>query len=210
MKVAVIDFGMGNLRSVAKALEHVATNARVRVTDDKAIIRQADRVVFPGQGAARDCMAALRRRELAEAVIDAAAAKPFLGICMGLQVLLRHSAENGGTGLLGIIAGDVARLPGGVDAAGGKVKVPHIGWSRVGQTAAHPLWGGIADGAWFYFAHSYFVRPARAGAQSGETRYGQTFTAALARDNLFATQFHPEKSARDGLRLLQNFIEWKV
>ena len=208
-KIAVVDYGMGNLRSVSKAVEHVAGGAEVRVTDDPAYIAAADRVVFPGQGAARDCMAAIGEHHLNRAVLNAAATKPFLGICMGLQVLMRHSEENGGTPLLGLFAGDVRRFDGmAVGDNGLPLKIPHMGWSRVHQVQAHPLWEGIADESRFYFVHSYRVVPEDVSLIAATTDYGVRFTAAIARDNLFATQFHPEKSADAGLQLLRNFVNW--
>jgi len=210
MKVAIIDYGMGNLRSVSKAVEHVAPKAEVRVTDDHAFINAADRIVFPGQGAARDCMAAIGEHHLNEAVLKAANEKPFLGICMGLQVLLQSSQENGGTDLLGLFPGTVERFPADLSHAGEKLKVPHMGWNEVSQSSAHPLWHGIEDNARFYFVHSYYVKPADSALNCGQTFYGMDFSCAIARDNLFAVQFHPEKSAQHGLRLLKNFIEWNI
>ena len=207
--IAVIDYGMGNLHSVRKALEHVAPGAEVVVTDDAALIAAAGRVVFPGQGAAPDCMAEIEAHGLRHVILGAAAEKPFLGICMGLQVLFDHS-EEGDTPCLGLMAGRVKRFPDAAmrDAAGNKLKVPHMGWNNVGQTGAHPLWAGIEDGARFYFVHSYFAQPADPGVTAGESSYPFPFTCAVARDNLFAVQFHPEKSAAAGLRLLQNFVSW--
>ena len=210
MKVAVIDYGMGNLRSVSKAVEHVAPDADVRVTDDATFIGDADRIVFPGQGAARDCMAAIGEHHLNEAVLNAAHNKPFLGICMGLQVLMQHSEENQGTDLLGLIPGQVIHFPHGMYQNGEKLKVPHMGWNEVKQTTDHALWNHIEDNDRFYFVHSYYVKPQDDSIQSGETEYGLPFTCAIARDNLFAVQFHPEKSAHAGLTLLKNFIDWKI
>jgi len=208
--IVVIDYGMGNLRSVSKAIEHVAdAGDRVEVTDDPALIRAADRVVFPGQGAARDCMAAISDHHLNQAVLEAARSKPFFGICMGLQVLMAFSEENDGTELLGLIPGRARHFPEMRDADGYRLKIPHMGWNRVHQTHAHPLWEGIAEGSRFYFVHSYFVEPEDETRVAGTTDYGVTFASVLAWDNLFATQFHPEKSAEDGLRLLKNFIDWK-
>ncbi len=210
-KIAVIDYGMGNLRSVSKAVEHVAGDAEVRVTDDPRFIDGADRVVFPGQGAARDCMAAIGDHHLNQAVSNAAQNKPFLGICMGLQVLMRHSDENGGTALLGLFAGEVRRFDGlAVGDNGLPLKIPHMGWSQVRQVGSHPLWRGIADQSRFYFVHSYRVVPEDVSLIAATTDYGVRFTAAIARDNLFATQFHPEKSAGAGLRLLENFVNWSI
>jgi glutamine amidotransferase len=209
--IAVIDYGMGNLRSVSKAIEHVAEGAdRVVVTDDPKLIKEADRVVFPGQGAARDCMKAISDHHLNQAVLDAANSKPFLGICMGLQVLMEFSDENEGTELLGLYPGKVRHFPEATDAAGRRLKIPHMGWSEVHQAHSHPLWEGIQDQSRFYFVHSYYVDPAENDLTAGTTEYGVTFASVLARDNLFATQFHPEKSADMGLRLPKNFVNWKI
>lgn len=210
-KIAVLDYGMGNLRSVSKAIEHVAGNAEVRVTDDHQYISAADRIVFPGQGAARDCMAAIGEHHLNQAVLEAAHNKPFLGICMGLQVLLQTSEENGGTELLGLLKGTVERFSGKVKGENGlPLKIPHMGWSCVEQTTDHPLWQGIDQNSRFYFVHSYFVAPEDQELIAAETDYGQKFTSAIARENLFAVQFHPEKSADAGLQLLENFVNWQV
>lgn len=210
-KIAVIDYGMGNLRSVSKAIEHVAGNAEVRTTDDPGYIAAADRVVFPGQGAARDCMAAIGEHHLNQAVLRAAESKPFLGICMGLQVLMRHSEENGGTRLLDMFDGEVKRFDGlAMGDNGLPLKIPHMGWSPVHQVVAHPLWEGIADNSRFYFVHSYRVIPEDVSVIAATTDYGVRFTSAIARDNLFATQFHPEKSADTGLQLLRNFVNWSI
>jgi glutamine amidotransferase len=209
-RIAVIDYGMGNLHSVAKAIEHVAARGdRVRVTDDPGLILNADRVVFPGQGAARDCMAAISQHHLNRAVLEAAAGRPFLGICMGLQVLLEFSEENEGTDLLGLLPGRVRffGLQHGDD--GVALKIPHMGWNQVHQARAHPLWAGIPEDSRFYFVHSYYVDPRDPGLITGTTDYGVTFTSVLARENLFAVQFHPEKSADHGLRLLANFVAWQ-
>lgn len=209
-KIAVIDYGMGNLRSVSKAIEHVADGAEVRVTDDADWISDADRVVFPGQGAARDCMAAIAGHHLDVVVRDAACHKPFLGICMGLQVLTEWSEENGGTELLGLFMGRVKRFDGlARDDRGLPLKIPHMGWSPVEQRREHPLWAGIPDHARFYFVHSYRVVPEAPSLVVSTTDYGVRFTSAIACDNLFACQFHPEKSAEMGLRLLKNFVEWR-
>ncbi len=208
-KIAVLDYGLGNLRSVSKAIEHVAPEAEVRVTDDHDWIRAADRVVFPGQGAARDCMAAIGEHHLNQAIREAVQSKPFLGICMGLQVLLDFSEENGGTELLGIVPGRVVRFADDMPGENGlPLKIPHMGWSRVEQVQSHPLWAGIGDGSRFYFVHSYHVVPDEEALAAGVTEYGVRFVSALARDNLFAVQFHPEKSADAGLRLLENFVKW--
>ncbi|MHB1401880.1 MAG: imidazole glycerol phosphate synthase subunit HisH [Thiobacillus sp.] len=207
--IAVIDYGMGNLRSVSKAIEHVAPAAKVMVTSDPAVIAAAGRVVFPGQGAAPDCMREIDARGLRQVIIDAARSKPFLGICMGMQVLFEHS-EEGDTACLGILPGAVQRFPheAMVDADGNKLKVPHMGWNNVHQAVPHPLWAGIEDGARFYFVHSYFVQPTSPGVIAGFSHYPFPFTCAVASGNIFAVQFHPEKSQNDGLTLLGNFVTW--
>ena len=211
MHIAVVDYGMGNLRSVAKAIEHVAPGAEVEVTSDPARVAVAERVVFPGQGAMPDCMRELDARGLRGAVIDAARAKPFLGICIGLQMLFERSAE-GDTPGLGILAGRVRRFPatGLQDADGRKLKVPHMGWNRVRQVIDHPLWNGIPSDSRFYFVHSYFVEPADTTIIAGTTAYPAGFTSAVAKASLFAVQFHPEKSHAAGLRLLANFVDWNA
>ncbi|MFZ5492901.1 MAG: imidazole glycerol phosphate synthase subunit HisH [Pseudomonadota bacterium] len=204
----VIDFGMGNLRSVAKALEHVG--ARVRVSGDPAVIRAAARVVFPGQGAIGACVSRLAGHGLAEAVREAAQSKPFLGICLGLQALLEHSEEDGGVPGLGLFDGRVRRFADGEILPGGeRRKVPHMGWNQVSLTRPHPVFDGVADGAWFYFVHSYYVCPRDEEPVLAHSQHGSTaFACALARGNLVATQFHPEKSHHAGLRLLANFASW--
>ena len=201
---------MGNLRSVSKAVEYVANGAEVLVSDDPVCIKHADRVVFPGQGAAKDCMRAISDHQLNEVIVGAARQKPFLGICMGLQVLMQHSDENDGVSLLGLIAGNVIRFPHTLQYEGEGLKVPHMGWNQVRQTMEHPLWQGIDDGCRFYYAHSYLVQPENRNIQSGQTEYGLPFTGAIAQDNLFAVQFHPEKSSHAGLQLLRNFIRWDI
>ena len=208
-KIAVIDYGMGNLRSVWQALVHVADGKEIIVTADPDVVAGAERVVFPGQGAMPDCMRELDARGLRSAVIDAAQTKPFLGICIGLQMLFEQSEEGNVPGL-GIFAGPVRRFPAGkmVGASGEKLKVPHMGWNRVSQTRSHALWNGIEDGARFYFVHSYFVDPVDRACIAGTTDYGIPFTSAVARDNIFAIQCHPEKSAQAGLALLSNFVRW--
>jgi len=207
--IAVVDYGMGNLRSVWQALVHVAEGREVIVTADPAVVAAAERVVFPGQGAMPDCMRELEARGLRPAVLEAAKNKPFLGICIGLQMLFEHSEEGDVPGL-GVFAGHVRRFPAEqmVDAQGNKLKVPHMGWNEVMHARAHPLWNGIADGARFYFVHSYFVDPVDRACVAGTTDYGIPFTSAVARDNIFAIQCHPEKSAQAGLALLDNFIRW--
>lgn len=208
-RIAIIDYGMGNLHSVAKAIEHVAGAAdEVRVTDDPAYILAADRVVFPGQGAARDCMAAISQHHLNQAILDAAAGKPFLGICMGLQVLMGFSEENGGTDLLGLFEGKVRFFGLQHEQHGLPLKIPHMGWNQVHQEQPHPLWDGVPQDSRFYFVHSYYVDPQDASLLAGRTDYGVNFASVLAKDNLFAVQFHPEKSAEHGLRLLANFVQW--
>lgn len=200
--VVVVDYGMGNLRSVQKAFEHVADDARIVISSRPEEVRRADRVVFPGQGAMPDCMRYLRESGLEEAVCEAAARKPFFGICVGMQMLFEHS-EEGNTAGLGIFAGKVTRfLPDAVH------KVPHMGWNQVAQTLPHPLWTGIGNGERFYFVHSYFCTPTDPAVSTGVSHYTTPFTAALSRDNIFATQFHPEKSHRAGLTLYKNFLDW--
>ncbi len=207
--VAVVDYGMGNLRSVAKAVEHVAPGDRVLVTSSAADIAAADRVVVPGQGAMPDCMRELTGRGLRSAVIAAAAEKPFLGICVGLQMLFGH-AEEGNVSGLSILPGRVPRFPAEAMVApdGSRLKVPHMGWNRVVQAESHPLWSGIEDGTRFYFVHSYYVEPETPELIAAWTDYGIPFTSAVTRDNIFAVQFHPEKSAQAGLQLLGNFMRW--
>ena len=208
--IVVVDYGMGNLRSVWQALVHVAHGREVIVSADPMQLATAERVVFPGQGAMPDCMRELEARGLREAVLEAARNKPFLGICIGLQMLFEHSEEGDVPGL-GIFQGQVRRFPTDkmLGADGHKLKVPHMGWNEVRQTQAHPLWQGITDGARFYFVHSYTVDPLDRACISGATDYGIPFTSAVARDNIFAIQCHPEKSAQAGLTLLSNFINWK-
>lgn len=207
--IAVIDYGMGNLRSVSKAIEHVAPDRRVVVTSDPAVVAAAERVVFPGQGAMPDCMREMESRGLRPALLEAARSKPFLGICIGLQMLFGRS-EEGDTPGLGLLPGVVRRFPAErmVDAQGGKLKVPHMGWNEVEQGMGHPLWRGIPDRSRFYFVHSYFPQPADEGIVAGWSAYPFRFACAAARDNLFAVQFHPEKSHTAGLQLLQNFVAW--
>lgn len=208
--IAVVDYGMGNLRSVAKAIEHVAPGSTVTVTSDPDVVQRADRVVFPGQGAMRDCMREMDARGLRGAILHAAREKPFLGICIGLQMLFEHS-EEGDTPGLALLPGKVRRFPATemVDAAGNKLKVPHMGWNEVYQTAPHALWAGIPDGSRFYFVHSYFAEPAEPGVIAGYSLYPFAFTCAAASANVFAVQFHPEKSQNAGLRLLANFASWQ-
>ncbi|OYV39621.1 MAG: imidazole glycerol phosphate synthase subunit HisH [Thiomonas sp. 20-64-5] len=215
-RVAVVDYGMGNLRSVSQAVAHVAagTDFEVVVTADPAVVRAADRVVLPGQGAMPDCMRELRESGLQEAVLEAAASKPLFGVCVGMQMLLDHSTEGHVDGL-GLIPGRVQRfeLQGQTQPDGSRYKVPHMGWNAVwqGRSAAdtlHPIWAHVPDGAAFYFVHSFYAAPQHGGHSAGETEYGVRFASAVARDNLFATQFHPEKSADAGLMLYRNFLHW--
>jgi len=209
--IAVVDYGMGNLRSVSKALEHVAPTKNVLVTSNPDDIAQAERVVFPGQGAMPDCIRELDARGLREAVISAALKKPFLGICIGLQMLFEHSEEGDVAGL-GVFKGNVKRFAAEdmVDSQGAKLKVPHMGWNQVYQAGSKPhvLWQGIEDGARFYYVHSYYVQPDDAAIIAGYSNYPNKFTCAVAKNNLFAVQFHPEKSANAGLQLLSNFVNW--
>ena len=209
--VAVIDYGMGNLRSVCKAIEHVAPKARVQLTTKAAEIRAASRVVFPGQGAIGGCMTALETGGLRESVLEAMKSKPFLGICLGLQALYDFSEEGGGTPCLSLLAGSVKRFPAEKmtdQTTGLPLKVPHMGWNQVRQTVSHPLWHGIPQDSRFYFVHSYYADSADAHNIAGETAYALRFTSAAAHANIFAVQFHPEKSQRAGLRLLENFMSW--
>jgi len=208
--VAVIDYGMGNLHSVASALEHVGAD-KVVVTHDAQLIRQADRVVFPGVGAIRDCMAEIRRLKCDELLTQALTEQhvPVLAICVGLQALMSHSEENDGVDCLGILPGEVRYFGNPLtDAVGQRLKVPHMGWNEVRQHMDHPLWAGIPDMTRFYFVHSYYVYAQDRSLLAASVEYGVSADAALARDNLFAVQFHPEKSASAGLRLLKNFLEW--
>ena len=204
MSIAIVDYGMGNVRSVQKAIEHVTPNDQVFLTDDAALISEADRVVFPGQGAMGACMQALNEHGLVDVIKQAAHEKPFLGICLGLQLLFDHSEENGGTDGLSILSGDVVHFP------KSDLKIPHMGWNTVKQEFDHPLWHNIDDNARFYSVHSYYVKEADRAVVVGSTDYGIDFTCAIAKDNMFAVQFHPEKSQHDGLQLLTNFVNWQT
>ncbi|MEO8924055.1 MAG: imidazole glycerol phosphate synthase subunit HisH [Caldimonas sp.] len=214
--VAVVDYGMGNLRSVSQAVAHVAREEgvfEVIVTSKPEEVFAAERVVLPGQGAMPDCMRELRDSGLQEAVLDAAATKPLMGVCIGMQMLLDKSEEGGdatGTSGLGLIGGEVVRfrLEGRLQPDGSRFKVPQMGWNQVVQATAHPIWRGVPDASWFYFVHSFCARPSDPRHSAGLTDYGGSFTSALARDNIFATQFHPEKSAEFGLALYRNFLHW--
>ncbi|MDR7305675.1 imidazole glycerol phosphate synthase subunit HisH [Rhodoferax saidenbachensis] len=215
-KVAVVDYGMGNLRSVTQAVMHVAADAGVDVVWARTAqeVMDAERVVLPGQGAMRDCMRELHDSGMYDAVMHAAANKPLMGVCVGMQMLLDHSDELN-TASLGLIPGKVVKfeLAGQIQPDGSRYKVPQMGWNQVWQTShagtpRHPVWGEVPDGSYFYFVHSYYAQPSDARHSVGETDYGQRFSAAIARDNIFATQFHPEKSAEHGLALYRNFLHW--
>lgn len=210
-KVAVVDYGMGNLRSVSQAVMRVAEGSglQVVVTSEPEQVRAAERVVLPGQGAMPDCMRQLRACGMLEAVLDAARNKPLMGVCVGMQMMLT-SSEEGPTEGLGLMAGQVRRfqLAGQTQADGSRYKVPQIGWNRVQQVRGHPLWLGVPDGSYFYFVHSYYAQLSDPSHTAGQTEYGECFTSAVARDNIFATQFHPEKSAEHGLSLYRNFLRW--
>jgi len=203
MRIAVVDYGMGNLRSVSKALEHVAPEAEVVVTAAPGAISSSERVVVPGQGALPDCMRQLEASGAREAVVEAAARKPFLGICIGLQMLFERG-EEGDTAGLGLLPGQVPRF-----SLSGGLKIPHIGWNEVAQARPHALWAAIPDRSRFYFVHSYYPAPRDAALTAATTVYGAAFTCAIARDNIFAVQFHPEKSQSAGLQLLSNFVRWR-
>ncbi|MDX2507056.1 MAG: imidazole glycerol phosphate synthase subunit HisH [Gammaproteobacteria bacterium] len=208
--IAVIDYGMGNLHSVAKALEHAAAHAIVQVTSDKQLIANADRVVLPGVGAMRDCMGEMQRLDLIDIIKQSAASKPFLGICIGMQALMTHSDENEGVDCLDIIPGDVERFADDLHdpISDERLKIPHMGWNQVNQQIKHPLWQDIPQNQRFYFVHSYFVLPTTPEPVAGSSVYGHPVCVALAHENVFATQFHPEKSADAGLQLFANFINW--
>ena len=205
--VAIIDYGMGNLHSVAKAVERVGDGVRVSVTHDTKELRAADRVILPGVGAIRDCMAALRQLELIPVIQELAKQKPLLGICLGMHALMERSDENDGIDCLGILPGRVRRFADDMQERGERLKVPHMGWNEVHHDA-HPLWRDIAQDSRFYFVHSYYVAPADNALVSGKTQYGIEFCSVIARDNIFAVQFHPEKSQPAGLTLLANFLRW--
>lgn len=219
-QIVVVDYGMGNLRSVAKAIEHVAKNQQVIISSDASEIANAERVVFPGQGAARDCMRELEQRHLTDVVLTAAKEKPFLGICMGMQVLLERSEENNGIECLGLYKGQVRNFAKNLSFAmqanppektsGEKLKIPHMGWNQIDQKIDHPMWHNIKNLSRFYFVHSYYMDPQDKSLVAATTDYGFEFVAAIAKDNVFAMQCHPEKSAHDGLQLLKNFTQWVV
>lgn len=208
-KIVVVDYGMGNLRSVAQALRHVAPDADVRISGEVADIKSADRLVFPGQGAMPDCMRCLRESGLQDALVEASRSKPLLGVCVGEQLLFDWS-EEGDTPGVGLLPGKVVRfrLDDQLQEDGSRFKVPQMGWNRVKQSRQHPLWRGIADESYFYFVHSYYAVTDNPDHTMGETDYGAPFSSAVGRDNIFATQFHPEKSAAAGLQLYANFVHW--
>jgi len=207
--VAVIDYGMGNLHSIGKALQHAEPQTRVLVTSDPGQLRNADRVVFPGVGSIRDCMAALHDLGLIPLLAELSATKPFLGICLGMQALLETSEENDGITCLGLLPGQVVKFSDDLmDGSGQTLKIPHMGWNRVHQTGVHPLWEGIPQDSRFYFVHSYYAQPQNSAYIAATSDYPEPFTVALAKDNLFAVQFHPEKSQAVGLTLLANFLQW--
>ncbi len=201
--IAIVDYAMGNIRSVQQALAHVSPNDKLIITHDKSQLLAADKIVFPGQGAMGACMNALLKHDLVDTIKHCAHEKPFLGICLGLQLLFDHSSENDGVNGLGIITGNVLKFPSNTG-----LKIPHMGWNTVNQTNPHPLWHNIENNARFYSVHSYFVVPSNQNQTIGTTHYGQDFTCAIAKDNLFAVQFHPEKSQNNGLTLLKNFTYW--
>lgn len=207
--VAVIDYGMGNLHSVAKALEHVGAG-RVLVTSDASVIREADRIVFPGVGAIRDCMTEIRRLGFDKLVKELSGTRPFLGICVGMQALFDSSEENGGVDCIGLFSGKVHFFGKDLneEATGERLKVPHMGWNEVSQSLDHPLWHDIPDNGRFYFVHSYYAKPSHTNHLVGTSHYGVDFAAAVANGSCFAVQFHPEKSHTHGLQLLQNFVSW--
>ncbi len=209
-QIAVIDYGMGNLRSVVKALEHVADSYhRIVLTSDPELVMRSDRVVFPGQGAAGDCMRAIDAKGLRETILEAAKTRPFLGICMGMQVLIERSEENQGTECLSFLPGQACYFGDHhCDKNNSRLKVPHMGWNQLKQNREHPLWYNIENNSRFYFVHSYYLRTGDPTLTVGQCNYGFEFSAAIARDNVFALQCHPEKSAEAGLQLLTNFVNW--
>jgi len=209
-RIAIVDYGMGNLHSVAKALEHVAEGHSIVVTSDPKEVDAADRVLFPGVGAVRDCVSGLKEFKLDQAVLRALESRPVFAICVGMQVLMDYSEENDGIDCLGVFQGKVRYF--GTDLKsekGERLKVPHMGWNQVHQTVGHPMWEGIAQDSRFYFVHSYYCDPEDSGVLAGTCDYGKRFAASVHRDNLFAVQFHPEKSSHAGLQLLKNFVSWQ-
>lgn len=210
--IAIIDYGMGNLHSVAKALELVGDNAKIIITNQARDIKMASRVLFPGVGAIRDCIDGLEQLALHDAIKTAVAEKPVLAVCVGMQAIMDFSEENEGTHCLGLLPGKVRLFPAGMQAPdnGSRLKIPHMGWNQVHQAMDHVLWKGIAQNSRFYFVHSYYVSAADDSVVAGSTQYGIGFSAALAKENLFAVQFHPEKSQHAGLMLLKNFVNWSL
>ncbi len=206
-QIVIVDYGMGNIRSMANAIEAVSGKSLVKVSQSARDIEAADRVVFPGQGAMVDCLRELDNRCLRETIIEATKTKPFLGVCIGLQMLFDFSQENGGN-CLGVLQGNVVRFTDGLVDEGKRLKVPHMGWNNVEQVAWHPLWAGIPDHSRFYFVHSYYVEAANNDILFGVSRYPEAFHCAVGFNNVFAVQFHPEKSQSVGLRLLSNFVNW--
>ncbi|PTU31424.1 imidazole glycerol phosphate synthase subunit HisH [Stenotrophobium rhamnosiphilum] len=206
--IGVIDYGMGNLHSLGKSLERVAEGRRVEISYDPEKLMKCDHIVLPGVGGVRACMNELRRLELNEMVLEVARKKPLLGICLGMQVMLEHSDENGGVAALGLFPGAVVRFPDPVAGSGERLKVPHMGWNRVKQTQNHPIWKGVPDDSWFYFVHSYHASLQNPAQALGTTDYIHPFASAIARDNIVAFQFHPEKSQGVGMTLLSNFVNW--
>jgi len=210
-KVAIIDYGMGNLHSVTKALQKVAQSSKdpykICVTAEPDVLATADRIVFPGVGALEDCIQVLQQQGLDEVIRTCIKQKPVLGICLGMQALFDSSEENGGTSALSILSGEVLRF---TQPRTEPIKIPHMGWNEVQQTQPHPLWQGIDDMSRFYFVHSYYVKPDNKKIVTGEVNYGQNFAAVIAQDNIFAVQFHPEKSQQCGLKLLENFLNWTI
>jgi glutamine amidotransferase len=206
--IGVIDYGMGNLHSLGKSLERVAEGRRVEISYDPDKLLKCDHLVLPGVGGVRACMNELRRLELNEMVLEVARKKPLLGICLGMQVMLEHSDENGGVAALGLFPGSVVRFPDPEPGSGDRLKVPHMGWNRVKQSYAHPIWKGVPDDSWFYFVHSYHAAPQNPAHVLGMTDYIKPFASAIARDNIVAFQFHPEKSQGVGMTLLSNFVNW--
>lgn len=207
--VAILDYGMGNLHSARSALEHVGDNAEIVITSDTEVIRKADRLVFPGVGAMRDCMSEIRRLGFDQLIAEQVEQKPVLAICVGLQALMQHSMENGGVDCIGLFEGEVIKFDTDArDNHGNRLKVPHMGWNQVTQVA-HPMWHQISDSERFYFVHSYFTKPVQSAEIYGTTNYAVEFASVVAKPNLFAVQFHPEKSQHAGLQLLSNFLDWK-
>ncbi len=206
--IGVIDYGMGNLHSLGKSLERVAEGRRVEISYDPEKLLKCDHIVLPGVGGVRACMNELRRLELNEMVLEVARKKPLLGICLGMQVMLEHSDENGGVAALGLFPGSVVRFPDPAPGGGERLKVPHMGWNRVKQTQNHPIWKGVPDDSWFYFVHSYHAALQNPAQALGTTDYIHPFASAIARDNIVAFQFHPEKSQGVGMTLLSNFVNW--